>query len=347
MYRLINCCTAIALLMMMGCFGSDDTPDVSHIQLSIDRVDFDDAFLGLESGDNIQSSMAILREQYPALTKIYIENVMQFRHPRDTNDNYLADVSGFVQSDAVHGLKHRIDSVHIDRSAYDRGFQDAFRYLKHYFPSYSTPRVYYMMTEYTTATFIFPESQSRDGLGISLDMFMGRAYPYKKIFPTNPSFSEYITNSFDKPYVVKKGIDAVIDDLVGYPNGPRMIDVMINNGKKQYLLEKLLPATPDSILWEYPAAQMEWVKQNELNLYSHFTSQEMLYSDNQMDYMKFVNPSPNSPGLPSEAPGRTANYIGYKIIEAYMEKTGSSLEDLIEKKNSQEILNQARYRPRI
>lgn len=335
------------MLLITGCFSTDDRPDVSHISVNIDRVDYDDAFLGMEAGENIQSSLAVLSDQYPILTKIYTENVMQFRHPRDTSDVYFKEINGFLSSDAVHGLKHRIDSVHTDRSQYDRGFEAAFRYLMHYFPERSIPRVYYMMTEYTTATFIFPESDTRDGLGISLDMFMGRDYPYKKMFPTNPAFSEYITQSFDRPYIVKKGIDAIVDDIVGYPNGARMIDVMVHNGKKQYILEQLLPTTPDSIRWEYTANQMKWVKENELNLYSHFTSQKMLYSDDQMSYMKFVNPSPNSPGLPEEAPGRTANYIGYKIIAAYMSQTGKSLSELVQEKDSQEILNEARYRPRI
>jgi len=350
MYRLKTAWTAAVvclILLMIGCFNSDTAPDVSHIDIAVEGVNFDDEFLSLEPGENLKSSLAVLQGRYPGMTQVYIENVLEMKHPRDTSDRYLSFLDGFVQSESVAGLKHRVDSVHVDRSAYDRQFTQAFRYLKHYFPERNTPTVYYMLSEYSVAAFVFTESANQDALGISLDMFMGRDYPYKKMFPTNPSFSAYQTRSFDRAHVVKKGINAIVDDIVGYPNGSRMLDIMLNNGKKQFILEKLMPSTPDSILWEYTIPQMEWVQSNELNLYSHFTSQEMLYSDDQMTFMKFVSPSPNSPGLPQEAPGRTANYIGYKIIESYMQRSGNSLEELVQEKNSQEILNTARYRPTI
>lgn len=350
MYSLKTVCLLLlfcSIGLLVGCFESDNLPDISHIDIDFEGINYDDEFLAMTSGDNIKSSIEVLKSKFPALTNIYINNVMRFRHPRDTSDIYLDDINGFLASDAVTGLKHRIDSVYTDRSIMDRGFEEAFRYMKYYLPERSTPRVYYMMTEYSVASFIFPESETQDGLGISLDMFMGRDYPYKKLFPTNPSFSDYLTPSFDKAYVVKKGMDAITDDIVGQPQGPRMIDQMILNGKKQYILEQFLPTTPDTILWEYTAAQMDWVTANELNLYSHFTSQEMLYSTDHMAFMKFVNPSPNSPGLPAEAPGRTANYIGYKIIQAYMRRTGASIADLIGETDSQNILNAARYKPSI
>lgn len=333
--------------LWMGCFGGDDNPDVSDIPITLDRVDFDNKFLGLETGDRLQSAIEILKSEHPTLTDIYINNIMRFRSMRDTTDRYIAEIDGFLGSELIAGLKGQIDSVYADRSVLDRQFEKAFRYLKHYFPEKVTPRLYYLMTEFSYATFIFPESEDRDGLGVSLDMFMGKSYPYKKLFPTNEAFSDYLTASFDQAYVVKKGMDAIIDDLVGAPDGPRLIDQMIHNGKKQYMLDKLMPSAPDSIKWEFTDTQMEWVKSNELNLYSHFTSQKMLYSDDQMKYFKFISPSPNSPGLPEEAPGRTANYIGYKIVQAYMDRSGGSLQNLIDEKDTQTILNTSRYKPRL
>ena len=337
----------LTILGLMGCFGNNENPDVSEINVDLNRIDFDDAFLGIEPGDDIKSELEILKSQYPNLTDIFIKNIMQFQRPRDTSDLYLNNINGFLESDIIQGLKVDIDSVYRDRSSIDRRFEQAFKYLKHYFPEKNTPRLYYLMTEFSYATFIFPETKTRDGLGVSLDMFLGRSYPYKELFPTNAAFSGYLTASFDQAYIVKKGMDAIIDDMVGNPNGQRMIDQMIHNGKKQYLLDKFLPVTADSIKWEFTADQMDWVKGNELNLYSHFTSQKMLYSDDQMKYLKFIHPSPNSPGLPEEAPGRTGNYIGYKIIQSYMDQSGGSLQSMVDEKDTQTILNTSRYKPRI
>ena len=331
----------------MGCFADDDTPDVSHIDVQLDRVDYDDVFLSMNPEEDLKPQVETLRVEYPNMTDIYIRNVMQFQRPMDTTELYLADIKGFLSSPEVSRLKYTVDSVYNHRTQLDNGFKKAFQYLKYYFPERLTPRLYYLMSEYSYATFIFPESPTEDGLGVSLDMFLGIDYPYKDIFPTNPAFSEYLSRTFDPAYVVKKGMDAIIDDLVGPPLGQRMIDEMIRNGKKQYLLEKLIPSAPDTILWEFTKSQMDWVKDNELNLYVHFTSQDMLYDTDIMTYSKFVNPSPNSPGLPPEAPGRTGNYIGYKIIEAYMDRSDATLEQMVMDRNIQNILNISRYKPQL
>ena len=93
----------LTILGWMGCFDSDENPDVSNIKVDLNRVDFDDAFLAMEPGDNIKSEVEILKSQYPILTDIFINNIMQFRRPRDTSDQYLIDINGFLGSDLVHG----------------------------------------------------------------------------------------------------------------------------------------------------------------------------------------------------------------------------------------------------
>lgn len=73
-------------------------------------------------------------------------------------------------------------------------------------------------------------------------MFLGRNYPYKNIDPTNPNFSGYLTRTFDKDYLTKKTIDLIVEDITGSPGGVRLLDYMVHNGKKLYLLKKFLPA---------------------------------------------------------------------------------------------------------
>lgn len=65
---------------------------------------------------------------------------------------------------------------------------------------------------------------------------------------------------------------------------------------------------------------MDWVRNNELEIWSFFTEQNLIYETNVNRINKYINPSPDSPGMPADAPGQTANYIGYQMITAYMEK---------------------------
>jgi len=51
--------------------------------------------------------------------------------------------------------------------------------------------------------------------------------------------------------------------------------------------------------------------------------------------------------MPPEAPGRTANWIGWKIVKAYMNRHPEvTPADLLNIKESQKILDGSRYKPR-
>jgi hypothetical protein len=85
---------------------------------------------------------------------------------------------------------------------------------------------------------------------------------------------------------------------------------MVHNGKKIYILDHLMPHTPDSIKLEFSPAQIAWCKDNEQDMWAFFTSQNYLYNSKQKDIRKFIERSPDSPGMPPEAPGNTASFIG-------------------------------------
>ena len=134
--------------------------------------------------------------------------------------------------------------------------------MKYYFNDFIAPNIYTFTSEYTYQKFIF-EDAGKDGLGIGLDMFLGSNYDYKRIDPNNPAFSDYLTKTFSREYMVKMMIEILVNDRLGRVPGSRLIDHMIHNGKQLYILEKVLPQTPDSILLEYTTAETEWVKNNK------------------------------------------------------------------------------------
>ena len=88
-----------------------------------------------------------------------------------------------------------------------------------------------------------------------------RDFPYQANNPGNPNFSEYITRTFTKDHVVPKTMRVLVEDLAGPERGNRLLDIMVHNGKKQYILRQLLPHTPDSLLFEHSTEQMQWLRE--------------------------------------------------------------------------------------
>jgi len=127
--------------------------------------------------------------------------------------------------------------------------------------------------------------------------------------------------------------------------GNKLLDRMVAAGKKQYILDKALPYTSDTIKWEYNKAQMDWVKENEGNIFVHILDEELLYETRSKKIKSLIDLSPTSKGMPPQAPGRTANFTGYKIVEKFMSRTDISIDSLLRIQDAQYILDNSRYKP--
>ena len=133
---------------------------------------------------------------------------------------------------------------------------------------------------------------------------------------------------------------------MGEPSGNRLIDMMIDRGKKLFVLESLMPEAHDTVIIDYPSVKLAWVEDNERSLWYHFTSQDLLYETSMNKIQKYVGPSPTSPGLPREAPGNTGSWMGWQIVRSYMKThPETSLKDLLAMKDAQVILDNSGYKP--
>jgi hypothetical protein len=177
-------------------------------------------------------------------------------------------------------------------------------------------------------------------------MFLGNNFDYKNIDPTNPAFSEYLSRSYNKDHIVKKSLDILMEDIMGQPSGKRFLDLIIHKGKQLYIAQHILPTASDTVVFEFSEKQWTWLNDNELEIWSFFLEKNLLYETNHLKINKYVNNSPNSPGMPAEAPGRTACYIGYQIVKAFMNKKPEmTLIDLIQYSDAQKLMEISKYKP--
>ncbi|MDF1694937.1 MAG: hypothetical protein P1U56_03860 [Saprospiraceae bacterium] len=334
------------VLGMWGCETDSKVfiPDVSNISIEKEIVRFDHLLAQLDT-NNLESEVDMLKAKHPYFTSIFFSEVLPFEG--NSKDEFLQNLRGYLGDKRIQKLQDTV--VQIFNDIEDNELVDlerSMKFMKYYFDDFVAPNIYTFTSEYTYQKFIF-EDGPKDGLGIGLDMFLGRSYDYKQIDPNNPAFSQYLTRSFSKEYIVKMMMEILIIDRLGRAPGSRLLDHMIHNGKQMYILKKVMPETPDSILLEYTADQTEWVKSNELEMWAFFFDQELFYESNTMKINKYIQPSPTSPGMPEIAPGRTANYIGWQIVNAYMKRNpDTTLEELIQLRDSQEIMDKSRYKPK-
>ena len=173
----------------------------------------------------------------------------------------------------------------------------------------------------------------------------GDSINYPAMAKMDASFSAYNSRSFNRDHLVKKAVDAIIDDVLPMPRGTEFLPQLIREGKKYYISDKLLPYVSDTVIWEYSTEQWKWVQENEWNIYSFLVSNELFYSTNRAKYIRLITAAPSTPDMPPEAPGRSVIYIAYKIVERYAERNPSmSLQEIIDT-DANTIFQGAKYKP--
>lgn len=325
-----------ALLAIGGCRPDGrDVPDVSAIETDISIRRFEQDLFSLDTG-RMEAGLAALEEAYPEFAPLFFEQLLGAL-PADT-----AFYKGFITHPAMRALYDTCQAVYVNMQNIEADFEEAFRFFQYYFPEEPVPTVTTYVSEFSVAAFVYGDN----GLAVGLDFFLGDAFPYRKIDPNNPVFSEYLIRTFNRGHLVSKTVQALIDGLAGAPSGNRLLDMMVHNGKKLYALDLLLPYAPDSVKLEITSQQAEWLQDNELEMWAYFLKEELLYSSDWQSIRKLVDYSPHSPGMPPEAPGRTANWVGWQIVKAYMEKhPETTLPQLFALRDAQALLDESRYRP--
>ncbi|NRB64143.1 MAG: hypothetical protein HRU40_14150 [Saprospiraceae bacterium] len=338
----------LLFLMIFGLWScqSDERaglPDVSNIVVEVDIRRFDTDLSGLDT-TRIETQLAELEKQYPYFSDIYFNRILGSRDTSIAPQGHTDYVKGFIQFPPVKKLADTIQMLYPSMTPYEEDFRKAFQYLKHYFPEQPTPNVTTFFSEYSIGSFIYGENQ----LAVGLDFFLGSDYPYATFNPNNPNFSGYLTRSFTSAHLVSKTLKPLVEDLTGYPEGQTLLDMMVHNGKKLYLLDHILPHVPDSIKLEMTGLQVNWLADNEREMWAYFLDENLLYSTEWQKVRKYVDYSPSSPGMPPEAPGRTANWIGWKIIESFMKRNPEvSMQELVGMMDAQELLDRSKYKPAL
>ena len=324
--------------IFIGSCGSDkNIPDVSHIKSDIKVIRFEQDLFSIDT-NNIEAGLKALEEEHGTFfSEVFMKIIGDMRNPDATPEQLVGKM---ISNQAIRKLYDTCMIAYPNTAEIDAQISEAFKYYQHYFPNDSLPKIYSYLSEYSLGAFTYEDKYA----GFGWDFFLGKDYPgYDPNY-----FPDYIKARMSEEYIVPKLIEAIATDKVGQQKGNRFIDYIVQKGKILYVKDLLLPYTHDSIKLEYSAAQTDWVINNEVEMWSHFLKEELMYSTRQRDFRKLIDHSPIAPpGMPQEAPGRAGNWMGWQIVKSYMARNPEmTVTELLENKDAQAILEEGRYKPR-
>ena len=332
------------MITILGCQNKDDQNNVGRIQPTIpcNIIRFDQELVSLNK-DEVTADFDRLRTKYPAFSDLYFNQIVPVPEDMPLRDFISKTIADTLYLD----LYSEVQKSYKDLTSLEREIcQTLENYLK-IFPgsNQSVPNIYTFISGFVYQCFLFSD-ENGEGIGLGLDLFLGDEFDYRSLNPTDPAFSDYLTRTYNREHVTRKIAEVLIEDKLPPPTKNDFMTYMIWGGKKLFILDKILDFKPDTIITEFTENQLNWSRENQAGIWNYFFEKNLFYATNPNLFNKLIAPAPGVPDMPPDAPGGVANYIGWLIVEAYMERNpNESIMDLIANMDAQDILDKSRYKP--
>lgn len=310
--------------------------DVSDIIINQQFLRFDKDLFSF--GDTLtEKNINYLKNKYNTFFDLYCKRLI--RIDDETDEKKAKELTHFVSDPDVKQIYHLTDSLYSNTDEIQKNLEKAFKYYKYYFPEKTIPQI----ITYISA-FNYQVITTDSVIGIGLDMYLGAENEnmYGSI-----GIPKYMFRRFTKEYIVN-------DCIKGWFQGEyeqdsvktELLSQMIYQGKLLYFSEALAPEMPDSIKIGYTTEQLDWCRKHESNIWANFIEHNLLYSTVIQEYIKYINDGHTTHGMPKESPAKIGAWIGWRIVKAYMKNNSDvTLEQLLNEKDAQKILNDSGYKP--
>lgn len=196
--------------------------------------------------------------------------------------------------------------------------QTLFKNLHYYFPTYQLPKkIIYFIGPLDG----FGNSIGSDYMAIGLQMFLGDTSSWYQSEQIQKYFPPYISRNFTPRFIPITAAKNLLQDIAPNSRVTRgLIIEMIELGKRQYILKKILPATNDADLFGYSAVQYEATMKAEQDIWRFLLKMNLVFSKDPKVATQLLSEGPFSLYFGNEIPGNVGLFIGYQIVRSFMEQ---------------------------
>lgn len=326
---------AVILITFGGCEDKRASIKIEPVEVNQDLKRMDVDIFG-ERITNYDSLNQALLQQYGTFYDIVINRIANITDPANPQAGMY--IKQFVEYQGIQETGQKLVADFSDFESYFLQIHQGFERYKAAFPDSVVPTV---ITFFSVFNYAVVATDSV--LGIGLDMYLGKDFEY---YPTM-GFPMYKIEKMDKKYLVsdalKGWLQTTFDEDLSQAD---LFTMMVHHGKILYALDAFLPEIDATIKFGFSPEQLEWCRQNEFNMWAHFVDNNLLYSKEKAQIMKFMNEGPFTSGFDKASPAQTGVWMGYQIVVAYMrENKEVTLQTLFSKHNAQEILARSKYKP--
>jgi hypothetical protein len=324
----------LLVVLISSCNSSPLDVDVRGVELNYRSERFDRDFFKTHQNDGEHADQ-VLYQKYGQFYVDYLEFILRLGPFGERSTAEMCQ--SFLSDEAILDAYDQIQLVHDPLiSDYDKGFQDAFRHHKYYFPKETIPEVVYYHSGFNFG--IYPTDSL---LAVGLEFYLG---PNNELVQQLPGdvFPQYFREKMRPDYLVSDAVRGWL--LVKHQHtfdDSNLLGHLIYYGKVMYLVDAMMPDVEDSIKMNYRSDQMAWVIKNEPLIWRELAQQTVMFDTRVFEINKWLMDGPftNAQNVPQDSPPRLGIWMGRQIIHDYMAANPDlTLDDLLSEENNQLIL---------
>lgn len=322
-------------LVLTACSSDPLDVDVSDVEVEMDFYRFDEDLFNAKSVSEIEVLNQDFLTKGGELYEFYTIEMLRVGSPLD--DSIAVFLDYFIQDSMMRMVNDNVQAKFGDFETEKAEIIDMFKHLKYHIPHAMLPEE---VITYNS-TFANGVISTPANIGLGLEMYLGmdnqiiEKLPYPEYFKVKMS-SEYLMPDIAQSWLVNN----VIEDQ----SGEDFLSHMLYYGKILYVVDAMMPEKEDHIKIRYTDLEYEWAEVSEYNIWQHIVEQEWIYSKDVKLIVRYFNEGPTTVGLDG-SPARIGQYLGWKIIQAFMEKNPEmTIQDLIAESNQSKMLKA--YKPK-
>lgn len=295
--------------------------------LEFDR--YEDALFNIDTAD-FQKGLMKIQDRYQVFLSGDLNNPDAVQYLKD----FATDPFSLVLYDKVQAVFPDLDEV-------KPAVEDVFAHFHYYYPDVELPQ-----KAFTCITGVHPDElpvQIIDNqLVISLDWYLNVEEVYDQI-----GMPKYISLRRNVATLAKDVAERLyMYYLYEWRKQGQMVDEMVFYGRRNFFIEAMCPDMPDSILLGYGQNQWNWAVENEGQVWADIVGNRRLYDAGLDDYMMFFGDGPFTQAYSYDAPSRLGEFFGLNIIRSYASNNESTLQNLMQRVDLQNIFQDSGYKPR-
>lgn len=303
------------------------------VRLKVNRFERD---LFSVSPDSVAEAVSSLKTSYGPFLEIFANRIINIGNT--TRPDFARNLKSFITDQYMYLTYKKVMEVYPDFNLQTKELEIAFQRYKKLFPEKDIPHIYTMISGYNQSIVT-----ADTVLGISLDKYLGQDCEYYY----NLQLPMYQRRVMSKEYLASDALRGwCYSEFLFNDSAENVLKNVLYEGKIIYLMKELFPEKHDTIIFGYTANHLKWCKENLSQMWTFLIERKLVFSTDYMTINKLINPAPFTALFTNESPGRAVVWLGYQIIDSYMENNDVTLPELLADENYQQILEKSKFEPK-